>query len=258
MGDFSGLSLHLIGTRLQLLVGGGTTYGRLQTCRAKKKMKIPLSLIPWVDRQSNIISVDVHCWFAAHLKPVEMCRKLGKSTHNTLLPNIFHSNYNSGMKKRETKNKRRGSGYSQSTLDNVEKDTQPVTWRQMASKPQNNQPSAVICRGSCQEPPRGSACVKQTFAQRPFSCFSLFIFFIFFLYFVLVIYAVGSSPTFTPGILLQILKASAFPLENQGSTSAMKDDLKFCDAEDCTSGYGFSCLLHFGKKKKGLKGLNKE
>lgn len=54
---------------------------------------------------------------------------------------------------------------------NAEKDTQPVTWRQMVSKPQNNQPSAVICRVSCQQRPRGSACVKQTFAQRPFFFF---------------------------------------------------------------------------------------
>lgn len=159
------------------------------------------------------------------------------------------------MKKRETKNKRRGSGYSQSILENVEKDTQPVTWRQMASKPQNNQPSAVICRGSCQEPPRGSACVKQTFAQRPFSCFSLFFFF--FSYFVLVIYAVGSTPTFTPGILLQILKASALPLEKPGQCERNErwPQILWC--------WGLYVRLRFFLlsafwEKRGLKGLNKE
>lgn len=113
----------------------------------------------------------------------------------------------------------------------------------MASKPRNNQPSAVICRVSCQQRPRGSACVKQTFAHRPFSCF-FFSFFFFDIF--LVIYVLESTTTFTPGILLQILKASAF-VRNQGRMSAMKDDLRICDAEDSTSGLQFSCLLHFCK-----------
>lgn len=124
----------------------------------------------------------------------------------------------------------------------------------MASKPQNNQPSAVICRVSCQQPPRGSACVKQTFAQRPFSCFFLFfLFFFFFFDIFLIIYVPESTTAFTPGILLQILKASAF-VRNQGKMSTMKDDLKFCDAEDSTSSYaGFPGFCKRGCLKKEYK-----
>ena len=48
----------------------------------------------------------------------------------------------------------------------------------------NNQPSAVICRVSCQQRPRGSACVKQTFAQRPFAFFFSFFFVAFFIFLV--------------------------------------------------------------------------
>lgn len=60
-----------------------------------------------------------------------------------------------------------------------------------------------------------------------------------------------STTTFTPGISVQILKASAF-VRNQGKMNTMKDDLKFCDAEDYVW-LQFSCLLHFAKELKCLK-----
>lgn len=119
--------------------------------------------------------------------------------------------------------------YGKVSLESVEKDTQPVTWRQMASQPWNNQPSAVICRISCQQRPRGSACVKQTFAQRPFS------FFYFCFYISVVFYGLVSTTTSTPGIL-RILKTSGF-VGNQGTMSTVKGDLSFSDAEDPTSGH---------------------
>ncbi len=61
--------------------------------------------------------------------------------------------------------------------------------------------------------------------------FSFPFFFFFFFDSFLVIYVLESTTTITPGILLQLLKVSAF-VRNQGKMSAMKDDLKFCDAED--------------------------
>lgn len=124
----------------------------------------------------------------------------------------------------------------------------------MASKLQNNQPSAVICRVSCQQPPTGSACVKQTFAQGPFSC--LFVFFypffyplFFFLSFYHLFYFIYFIfiTTFTPGILLLVLKVSAF-VRNQGKVSPAKMTFKICDVW-----LRFSCLLHFAKGLKCLR-----
>lgn len=121
-------------------------------------------------------------------------------------------------------------------------DTQPATWRQMASKLQNNQPSAVICRVSCQQPPTGSACVKQTFAQGPFSC--LFVFFILFLSFIFLSF-------FLSFILFHLFYFYHYLhtfVRNQGKVSPAKMTFKICDVW-----LRFSCLLHFAKGLKCLR-----
>lgn len=83
--------------------------------------------------------------------------------------------------------------------------------------------------------------------------FSFLPFFFFFFDIFLIIYVPESTTAFTPGILLQILKASAF-VRNQGKMSTMKDDLKFCDAEDSTSSYaGFPGFCKRGCLKKEYK-----
>lgn len=62
----------------------------------------------------------------------------------------------------------------------------------------------------------------------------------YFIYFIFI-------TTFTPGILLRVLKVSAF-VRNQGKVSPAKMTFKICDVW-----LRFSCLLHFAKGLKCLR-----